>query len=53
MKTAAVLLPGYNEELAIAKETAKFREVPDADILVDDGNSTDRSRKPAGKNPPS
>ena len=46
MKKVAVLLPCYNEELTIAKVIADFRKVlPEAEILVYDNNSTDRSRE--------
>ena len=50
MKKVAVLLPCYNEELTIAKVIADFRKVlPEADILVYDNNSTDRSRELAAE----
>ena len=40
----AVLIPCYNEELAIADVVDRFRaELPDAEIYVFDNNSTDRT----------
>jgi glycosyltransferase involved in cell wall biosynthesis len=44
----AVLIPCYNEELAVAKVVAGFRaSLPDATILVYDNNSSDRTRQAA------
>ncbi len=44
----AVLIPCYNEELAIAKVVADFRaSLPDAAVLVYDNNSSDRTRQAA------
>jgi hypothetical protein len=44
----AVLIPCYNEELAVAKVIAGFHtSLPDADILVYDNNSSDRTRQAA------
>lgn len=44
----AVLIPCYNEELAVAKVVAGFRaSLPDAIILVYDNNSSDRTRQTA------
>ena len=38
----AVIIPCYNEELAIAKVVADFKkELPESDIYVFDNNSTD------------
>ncbi len=42
----AVILPCYNEEIAIAKVVAEFRAaLPDAVIYVYDNNSSDRTRE--------
>src|SRR5260221_2754465 len=42
--TVAVLVPCYNEEVAVAKVVADFKAVlPDADIYVYDNNSSDRT----------
>ena len=42
--TVAVLVPCYNEEVAVAKVVAEFKAVlPDADIYVYDNNSSDRT----------
>jgi Glycosyl transferase family 2 len=44
----AVLIPCYNEELAVAKVVAGFRaSLPGAAILVYDNNSSDRTRQAA------
>ncbi len=44
----AVLIPCYNEELAVAKVIEGFRDcLPDAAILVYDNNSSDRTRQVA------
>ena len=44
MSKTAVLLPCYNEEVAIGKVIADFRRVlPEAEIFVYDNNSTDKS----------
>lgn len=44
----AVILPCYNEEVAIARTVAGFRAaLPDADIYVYDNNSRDRTREVA------
>ena len=42
--TVAVLVPCYNEEVAVAKVVADFKAaLPDADIYVYDNNSSDRT----------
>ncbi len=42
----AVLIPCYNEELAVAEVVAGFRaSLPDATMLVYDNNSSDRTRQ--------
>lgn len=44
MKKIAVLIPCYNEEVAIAKVVSDFKaQLPEADIYVYDNNSTDRT----------
>ena len=46
----AVLLPCYNEEAAIARTVAGFREsLPGAAIYVYDNNSSDRTREVAAE----
>ncbi|MEA2981928.1 MAG: hypothetical protein QOF09_3751 [Alphaproteobacteria bacterium] len=46
----AVLVPCYNEEMAIGKVVADFRSaLPDADIYVYDNNSTDGTVEAAGR----
>ena len=45
----AVLLPCFNEEVAIAQTVAEFRDaLPEATIYVYDNNSSDRTREVAG-----
>jgi len=45
----AVLIPCYNEELAVAEVIAGFRaSLPDATMLVYDNNSSDHTRQIAG-----
>jgi hypothetical protein len=45
----AVLIPCYNEEIAVAQVVEGFRaSLPDATILVYDNNSSDRTRLVAG-----
>jgi glycosyltransferase involved in cell wall biosynthesis len=47
--SVAVLIPCYNEELAVAEVIAGFRaSLPDAAVLVYDNNSSDRTRQIAG-----
>ena len=47
--SVAVLIPCYNEELAVAEVIAGFRaSLPDATVLVYDNNSSDRTRQIAG-----
>lgn len=49
-KKIAVIIPCYNEEIAIAKVIADFkRYVPQADIYVYDNNSTDETAEKAKK----
>ena len=44
----AVLIPCYNEELAVAKVVQDFRAVlPQAEVYVFDNNSTDATREVA------
>ncbi len=44
--SVAVLIPCYNEELAVAEVIAGFRaSLPDATMLVYDNNSSDRTRQ--------
>ena len=46
----AVLIPCYNEELAVAEVIAGFRaSLPDATMLVYDNNSSDHTRQIAGR----
>ena len=46
--TVAVLVPCYNEEVAVAKVVADFKTaLPDADIYVYDNNSSDRTAEVA------
>ncbi len=43
-KKIAILIPCYNEEVAIAKVVSDFKKaIPDADIYVYDNNSTDNT----------
>lgn len=50
-KKITVAIPCYNEEKTIAKVIVDFRkELPEAEILVFDNNSTDNSAKIAGEN---
>ncbi|MDI6774237.1 MAG: glycosyltransferase [Verrucomicrobiota bacterium] len=47
----AVLIPCYNEELTVARVVQDFRsELPDAEIIVYDNNSTDRTAEIARQN---
>ena len=49
-KKIAVIIPCYNEEIAIAKVVADFKKyVPQADIYVYDNNSTDKTAEKAKK----
>lgn len=49
-KKIAVIIPCYNEEIAIAKVVADFKKyVPHADIYVYDNNSTDKTAEKAKK----
>lgn len=48
--SVAVLIPCYNEELAVAEVIAGFRaSLPDATMLVYDNNSSDRTRQIASR----
>ena len=49
-KNIAIVIPCYNEEVAIAKVVADFKKyVPEADIYVYDNNSTDKTAEKAKK----
>ena len=49
-RKVAVLIPCYNEELAIGKVVRDFREaLPDATVYVYDNNSRDRTRQVAAE----